>query len=550
MPTQKITFTEWLPDQPGLANALMEAKNVVAQQIGYGPMKEAMSISDQTSDLTLSALYAAKEPSGDTILFAAGDNKVYTVSGVGNLTDLWYFTGTYSQSGTTITVTSNDHKLKNGQSIYLNFTSGTATDDDFFVTYIDADTFSVTASVSATTSGNVNIQVTADGYSAQSRVRFTQFGKNIIFTNNEQPLQSYILGESDAFRNLSDDAPIAKYITVVRDFVVVANVKDGSEQLQYRVQWSDLNDETTWTYADYKQTDFQDLPDGGQIVGIRGGEFGLVLLERAIYRMSYVGTPFIFQFDNISRGKGCISAGSIAQYQGVTFFLSDDGFYMCDGQTVTPIGAEKVDRWFFGLVDESNLSNMSAAVDPITKTIIWNFTTNNGTYAQLIYSFKVAKWTYADMQVDYVSDASSSAVTLEELDDISTSIDLLPLSLDSINYIGGRFFLGATKSGMVYSFTGVNTTGELVTGDLDLGGNSLVTLARPHIDGGSADVAVASRRLLSDAITYTNDVSADSENRVSLRSAGRYHRIRVRPTGDDWKHAVSVDIDVTGQGVR
>lgn len=550
MATQQFSLIEWLPDQPGIANALTEAKNVIAQQIGYGPMKSAVSLSDPTDDTSLSTLYAAKTPTGDTILFAAGDSRVFTVSGIGNLTNVWYISGTYSQTGTTITVTAEDHSYKNGDSVYLDFTSGTASDGSFILTYIDADSFSVTAGVSATTSGNVKIRHTAQGYSASSRTRFVQFGKNVLFTNNSQRLQSYVLGESTEFRNLSDEAPVAKYITVVRDFVVVANVNESGVQQQYKVQWSDLNDETEWTTSETTQADFQELADGGQIVGICGGEFGLVLLEKAIYRMSYVGTPFIFQFDNISRGKGCIAAGSIAQYQGVAFFLSDDGFYMCDGQKVTPIGAEKIDRWFFDNADQGAFDKMSVAVDPITKTIFWNFKTNAGTYNQLIYSFKVGKWTRGDMQVGYVSDASSSAVTLEELDDISMSIDALPLSLDSINYIGGRYFLGAILEGIVYSFTGVNVQGELATGDIDAGTNSLITLARPNVENGSGNVAVASRRILGDNVIYGNDVAANAENRVSLRSAGRYHRLRLRPTGDNWKHVISIDYDIVGQGTR
>ncbi len=58
-----------------------------------------------------------------------------------------------------------------------------------------------------------------------------------------------------------------------------------------------------------------------------------------------------------------MASGSIAQYQGVTFFLSDDGFYMCDGQNVTAIGAEKVDRFFLQDASESDFKTMSAAVD-------------------------------------------------------------------------------------------------------------------------------------------------------------------------------------------
>ena len=158
---------------------------------------------------------------------------------------------------------------------------------------------------------------------------------------------------------------------------------------------SGLNDETTWTSSQVTQSDYQDLPDGGQIVGIRGGEFGVIFLERAIYRMTYIGTPFVFQFDNISRNKGCSVAGSIAQYAGITFYLSDDGFYMCDGQQVLPIGSEKVDRWFFANASASDFPNMSAAVDPLRKLVLWNFLGIDGTRKLVIYNFATKKWTYA-----------------------------------------------------------------------------------------------------------------------------------------------------------
>lgn len=93
------------------------------------------------------------------------------------------------------------------------------------------------------------------------------------------------------------------------------------------MQWSALGDESSWTASATTQADFQDIPDGGSVVGLSGGEFGLVFLDRSIHRMAYVGTPLIFQFDNISRNLGCYEANSIIQYAGTTFFLSDDGFY-------------------------------------------------------------------------------------------------------------------------------------------------------------------------------------------------------------------------------
>jgi hypothetical protein len=384
---------------------------------------------------------------------------------------------------------------------------------------------------------------------ANDRVRFTQFGKSVIICNNSNKLKSWVLGTSSTFAEVAATAPIAKFITVVRDFVVVANTLETTQQ-QYRVRWSAINDETDWVENVNTQSDYQDIPDGGQIMGIRGGEFGLVLLERSISRMTYVGTPFIFQFDNISRNKGCMVSGSIAQYQGITFFLSDDGFYMCDGQNVVPIGAEKVDRFFLSDASESEYNSMSAAIDPVRKLVIWNYKSVDATRKLMIYNFQTKKWTYADANTDYLGEASSGASTLEELDSISGSIDALTTSLDSLLYVGGKYFLGGTYGTRVYSFTGANLTGSIATGDIDVGANSVVTLARPIVDNGSGSLSVASRTLLNQSVTYGTSTAADSENRVSLRSAGRYHRLKLVPTGSNWKTAVAIDVDITPQGVR
>jgi hypothetical protein len=482
MATTKLTFGEWMPDQPGISGALTDAKNVVSRAIGYGPLPTAAVFSQAASE-SLVTLVAGKTPANATKLFAAGSTKIFDISGTGVVTNV-------------------------------------------------------------SKSGGYTPNANAD------RFRFTQFGNVIIGTNFSDPMQAYTLGTSTAFADLAAGAPVCKFVTVVRDFVVTAFTNESSTTYPSRVRWSGINDETTWGSSQVTQADFQDIADGGQIVGIRGGEFGLVFMEKGISRMSYVGTPFIFQFDNISRGKGCIAAGSIVQTQGVTFFLSDDGFYMCDGQQILPIGAEKVDRWFFSNADEGAFGSMSAAVDPVRKLIIWNFKTTFAQRQLIIYNFKTQKWTYGDAGADFISDASTAATTLENLDSISASIDALPVSLDSILYVGGKYFLGGTSGAYVVTYNGQPATGQLITGDLNAGGRSVVTLARPQVDNGSATVSVASRTLLSQVPSFGSQVAADSDNRVSLRSNGNYHRFKVVPTGDNWSTAVSLDIDLSGQGTR
>jgi hypothetical protein len=331
----------------------------------------------------------------------------------------------------------------------------------------------------------------------------------------------------------------------VRDFVVAANTLSNPN----RVYWSDINDETDWTPGATSQSDYQDLADGGDIQGISGGEFGLILTERSVVRMSYIGSPFFFQFDSIARGLGCITPNSISQYASTTFFLSDDGFYSCDGQAVKSIGSEKVDKFFFADVNLSKLSEMSCAVDPVKKMVIWNYTDTFGQKKQLIYNILLGKWSYAETTATFINNVYTPTLALENLDVYGT-MDSLGVSLDSRQWAGGALLLAGVTNAKAISFTGARKTGSLITGDFGLpNGRSVVTLGKPIIDNGSGSIAIASRVNLDSAITYNTATSADSENRVGLRSAGRYHRVKTIPSGL-WTSALAVDVDIAPQGNR
>lgn len=68
-------------------------------------------------------------------------------------------TGTYSQSGTTITVTIDDHGFEVGNNIYLDFTTGSGIDATLAVTGTTTNTFTCTAAAAVTTSGNVTARL-------------------------------------------------------------------------------------------------------------------------------------------------------------------------------------------------------------------------------------------------------------------------------------------------------------------------------------------------------------------------------------------------------
>lgn len=536
MAIQRVTFTEWTPDLPGIAENLSIAKNVVPTSIGYAPFPTAVDYSAAASE-NLNNVFAGRFAATTTV-FAGGTTKLFKFD-------------------------SSDLSMDN-----------------------------------VSKSGN---------YTGVSKWNFIQFGNTVIAANNVNKLQAFTLGSSSLFADLAAAAPVAKYVTVVRDFVVAANLDSGSNG--NKVQWSDINDEADWTSGATSQSDYQIIADGGNITGLTGGEFGLVLLERAVARMTYIGSPYFFQFDTISRGLGCLEGNSVAKYGNITYFLSDDGFYSCDGSTVVPIGTQKVDNWFFTNANPSEFDQMSATVDPIRKLVVWDFINVFGGRSLLIYNWQVQKWSYADTDVDHVSNIAAAGLTLEGLDDnynvtagsfvvgksytitslgttdftligaevnvvgarftatgvgsgtgeaidleaaaaANRTLDTMNTSLDDNLWSGGKFLSAGVRDDKIVTFTGANATATINTGDIGSEATSVVTLARPIIDNGSANVAIASRTLLNQVPTYGSYVPASSENRVSLRSSGKYHRLSIVPTGDQWSNIMAVDIEITQQGTR
>ena len=63
----KITFGEWLPDQPGVTGAVMEAVNCYPVTNGYAPLRDAADYSDNAGE-TLLIAFAGKSAGSSTLL--------------------------------------------------------------------------------------------------------------------------------------------------------------------------------------------------------------------------------------------------------------------------------------------------------------------------------------------------------------------------------------------------------------------------------------------------------------------------------------------------
>ena len=556
MAINRISFGEWTPDQPGITNGLQRAENVFSKAVGYGAINAAEDYSAAASE-NLNNVVAGKTSAGATVVFAGSATKLFKLDQSDLSLDSIVkasrtITNVVKTTQVVTITTSVAHGYSIGDSVTVAATSTTAVNGTFIITTVPT----TTTFTYAQTGGNIS--TTADtgtvtfAYVTPSnqRWRFTQFGNVIVAANGGNRLQGYNLNSSSTFQDLAVDAPESRYVTVVRDFVVSAYVNSATVY-PYRVQWSALGDESSWANSATTQADFQDIPDGGSIVGITGGEYGLVFMDRSIHRMSYIGSPLVFQFDNISRNLGCYEANSIVQYGGTSFFLSDDGFYACDGQQVLPIGNEKVNRFFYNDVDEGLLNLMSSAIDPFRKLVIWAYASQASATVDklLIYNYETGRWTSGTTDASRIASSSTPSFTLEGMD-VFGNLEQIQSSFDERVWLGGKMQFAGVKNTKIITFSGSNNTAYIETGDIEMPGTtSAIVLAKPIVDGGSGSVSLFSRRLLSEQVVFGSQTAADAENRVSLRGVGRYHRLQLTPTGA-WTNAVGLDVEMNPLGTR
>jgi hypothetical protein len=100
-----------------------------------------------------------------------------------------------------------------------------------------------------------------------------------------------------------------------------------------------------------------------------------------------------------------------------------------------PIGKERVDRTFKADVDTGNLQLVLGASDPRYSRVFWAYKSGNGAAGLfdklLCYDYALDRWSPIALSGEYLGSLSQPGLTLENLDSISSSIDLLGPSLDS-----------------------------------------------------------------------------------------------------------------------
>lgn len=378
--------------------------------------------------------------------------------------------------------------------------------------------------------------------------RFAQFGTLVIAATGGAPVKFDLAGGTAAL--LGGTPPAASLVATVRDFVVLA----GDPAARQTVTWSGFNNAEDYNLAGTNQAGDQILPDGGEIMGLAGGEYGLILQRGAVKRLSYVGAPVVFQIDEISSNVGCMAKGSVAQAGRLVFFLSERGFFYTDGNDTIPIGDEKFNRWFFGRFSRTDIEKgITAAVDPRANVVYWTMPGSPG--AVLLYHITLQKASYLELPVKAVFNGFTANVSLDALDALYPSgLDSIPLSLDDPTFSGGNpLILFANSGDVVGTLSGSTLEARLVGPRTEIvpGKRLRLRSLRPVSDAENCTIAVDIRAVDGDAPNSVAASSMRANGEYPIRANGRHIAPTLTiPAASQWTYVSGIDVTFEPEGGR
>lgn len=383
------------------------------------------------------------------------------------------------------------------------------------------------------------------GLTISNRWRFAQFGNFVIAVNGST---TQVVNLSAGTAAALSGAPTAIDVDVVGPHVVYAQPNGDI----LRVRWSAFEDHTGNTLGADQAGD-QPMLTGGEVMGIAGGEFGVILQRQRLVRMSLTGDATApFQFDEITPNFGCAAKGSIAKAGRTVFCLSDRGFIAIDdGQAVRPIGNEKFDQSFREALGDE-FERVYATVDPQRTQVAWAIP---GVPGQIwVYNWVLDRATVLQVNLDGIFSGFENSQTLEEVSATYPDLDAMPYSLDDPRFKGGAPALYIVQDGKV----GVLASATLLQADLETAQFPLfgdrgarVRAIWPDTDataGITATVRTAQRR--GDETTDRTGANLQASGRIALQHRGKQLNIGLRIADNDWSYVNGVTLEASPGALR
>jgi hypothetical protein len=375
---------------------------------------------------------------------------------------------------------------------------------------------------------------------SDTRWSFCQFGDTTVAANLADTIQS---SSSGAFADITG-APKAKIvISASNNFVIAFNTVDATYGTSPDRWWCCAQaDQTSWT------PNVSTLATTGRLVSTEGpltaalplGNEVIAYKARGVYRGSFVGSPFVWQWDLVPGGEaGCVGQEALCDIGGAHFFVSNDNFWVFDGARPIPIGDGVIRQWFLNNSSPQYRYRTKCAYDKQNNLVRVYFPSSASTGAcdsTLVFHVGVKKWGRSDRLIEAPLNYIAPGVTIDGLDSFAATIDALPnIPVDSQYWqSGGQVASYFDTNHQLVSLNGPCGASSITFSDVgDDDTVSMVDRVRVRFTQSPATATATGFYKFNEGDSLVQGASGSiNDGKFDVRQSGRFHRIRIDMTGD------------------
>lgn len=196
-----------------------------------------------------------------------------------------------------------------------------------------------------------------------------------------------------------------KALRSYKNYLIALNVTKAGANYRYMVKWSHPADPgavpASWDHTDpTRDAGETDLAEGFDeiIDGLQLRDSFMIYKESSVWRMDYVGGPYVFRFQKVLGTSGALNRNCIVEVDGLHFVLTNSDVVVHDGSMATSILDKQTRRSFFQDIDVENISLCFVFKNPFFNEVYVCYPAVGSSVPN-----KAMVWNYKDKTVSFKS---------------------------------------------------------------------------------------------------------------------------------------------------
>lgn len=144
------------------------------------------------------------------------------------------------------------------------------------------------------------------------------------------------------------------------------------------IRWCDVANYSSWIADATNQAGSYRIPRGSRIVGaMQAPQRCLIWTDLAVWSMTYIGSDYVWGFDELATGCGLVGRHAAAVLAGATYWMNQGNFFRVNEDGVAAINCSVWDVVFQN-IDTDNYDKVIAAPNSVFNEVTWFYPSLSG----------------------------------------------------------------------------------------------------------------------------------------------------------------------------